>query len=410
MSEATTGTYTFLLTDIEGSTVLARRLGERWSGVLSDHHRLLRAAFEEAGGQGIATQGDAFFVAFRRAKDAVRAALEGQRALAAHSWPEGADLRVRMGIHTGEASVAEGEYQGLAIHRASRICTICSGGEIRLSQATYALLDDEEHDVSSFTLVDLGEQRLKDFERPVRIYQLVAAAAESGETATAENGCIRVLIVDDQALVRAGFRMILDADDDLEVVGEASDGAEAIDEALRLKPHVVLMDVRMPAVDGIEATRILLGEHHSDAKVVMLTTFDMDEYVYEALRAGASGFLLKDVPPEQLVAGIRAVASGEALLAPAVTRRVIEEFVRRPPEAAPATPPPTLEELTPRELEVLKLVARGLSNAEIAEELVVSPATVKTHVARVLTKLGLRDRVQAVVLAYESGVVAAGGV
>jgi len=411
MTEATTGTYTFLLTDIEGSTVLARRLGERWGGVLSDHHRLLRGAFEEAGGHGIATQGDAFFAAFRRAKDAVRAALEGQRVLAGHAWPEGADLRVRMGIHTGEASVSEGEYQGLAIHRAARICAVCSGGEIRLSQATYSLLDDEEHDLSSFTAVDLGEQRLKDFERPVRVYQLVAVSTpEPGAAAVAENGCIRVLIVDDQALVRAGFRMILDADGDMEVVGEASNGEEAVAEALRLKPHVVLMDVRMPAVDGIEATRILLGERGSDAKVVMLTTFDMDEYVYEALRAGASGFLLKDVPPEQLVAGIRAVASGEALLAPAVTRRVIEEFVRRPPEAAAAPPSPKLEELTPREVEVLKLIARGLSNAEIADELVVSQATVKTHVARVLTKLGLRDRVQAVVLAYESGLVAAGGV
>ena len=166
------------------------------------------------------------------------------------------------------------------------------------------------------------------------------------------------------------------------------------------------MDVRMPAVDGIEATRILLGERGSDAKVVMLTTFDMDEYVYEALRAGASGFLLKDVPPEQLVEGIRAVASGDALLAPAVTRRVIEEFVRQPAQAAPP-PPPQLDDLTPREVEVLKLIARGMSNAEIAEELVVSQATVKTHVARVLTKLGLRDRVQAVVLAYESGLVGA---
>ena len=409
MAEPTSGTYTFLLTDIEGSTVLARRLGERWSGALSDHHRLIRAALEEAGGQGIATQGDAFFAAFRRAKDAVHAALAAQRALVSHAWPEGGELRVRMGIHTGEAAVADGEYQGLAIHRAARICGVCNGGEIRLSQATYALLDDEEHDVSGFMLVDLGEQRLKDFERPVRVYQLMAAvAAEPGAAAVDDNGCIRVLIVDDQALVRAGFRMILDADDDMEVVGEASNGEEAVAEALRLRPHVVLMDVRMPVVDGIEATRILLGEQGSDAKVVMLTTFDMDEYVYEALRAGASGFLLKDVPPEQLVEGIRAVASGDALLAPAVTRRVIEEFVRQPAQATPAAPPPQLEDLTPREVEVLKLIARGMSNAEIADELVLSQATVKTHVARVLTKLGLRDRVQAVVLAYESGLVGSG--
>ena len=214
---------------------------------------------------------------------------------------------------------------------------------------------------------------------------------------------LAVLIVDDQALVRAGFRMILEAEQDMEVVGEAADGREAVDEARRLRPDVVLMDVRMPEVDGIEATRRLLGDA-ADTKVVMLTTFDMDEYVYDALRAGASGFLLKDVPPEQLVAGIRAVASGDALLAPSVTRRVIEEFVRRPP-ASVRTLPAKLDDLTARELEVLKLIARGLSNAEIATELFVSETTVKTHVGHVLTKLGLRDRVQAVVLAYETGLV-----
>ena len=216
-----------------------------------------------------------------------------------------------------------------------------------------------------------------------------------------------VLIADDQALVRAGFRMILDAEDDIEVAGEAADGADAVAEAERLRPDVILMDVRMPQVDGIEATRRVLAADGLETKVVMLTTFDMDEYVYDALRAGASGFLLKDVPPEQLVAGIRAVAQGDALLAPSVTRRVIAEFVRRPPSSMQATPP-ELAELTARELEVLKLVARGLSNAEIAKELFVSETTVKTHVAHVLMKLGLRDRVQAVVLAYESGLVQPG--
>ena len=213
---------------------------------------------------------------------------------------------------------------------------------------------------------------------------------------------LSVLIVDDQALVRAGFRMILDAEEDIDVAGEAADGADAVAEAQRLKPDVILMDVRMPKVDGIEATRRVLAAEGVDTKVVMLTTFDMDEYVYDALRAGASGFLLKDVPPEQLVAGIRAVAEGDALLAPAVTRRVIEEFVRRPLSSAP-TPPSEVAQLTARELEVLKLVARGLSNAEIAKELFVSDTTVKTHVAHVLMKLGVRDRVQAVVLAYECG-------
>jgi DNA-binding NarL/FixJ family response regulator len=213
---------------------------------------------------------------------------------------------------------------------------------------------------------------------------------------------LSVLIVDDQALVRAGFRMILDAEEDIDVAGEAADGADAVAEARRLKPDVILMDVRMPKVDGIEATRRVLAAEGVDAKVVMLTTFDMDEYVYDALRAGASGFLLKDVPPEQLVAGIRAVAEGDALLAPSVTRRVIEEFVSRPLSSAPATPS-EVAQLTARELEVFKLVARGLSNAEIAKELFVSDTTVKTHVAHILMKLGVRDRVQAVVLAYECG-------
>ena len=218
---------------------------------------------------------------------------------------------------------------------------------------------------------------------------------------------VRVLIADDQALVRAGFKMILDAEDDLEVIGEAADGAEAVDKARRLKPDVVLMDIRMPQLDGIEATRRVVAlDAQPPVRVLMLTTFDLNEYVYEALRAGASGFLLKDVPPEQLAAGIRVVAEGEALLAPSITKRLIQEFAAAAP--AQAAPPKGLDELTARELEVFKLVARGLSNAEIAGELIVSETTVKTHVARVLMKLGLRDRVQAVVLAYECGIAVPG--
>ena len=217
---------------------------------------------------------------------------------------------------------------------------------------------------------------------------------------------VRVLIADDQALVRAGFRMILDAEDDLDVVGEASDGLEAVDQAKRLKPDVVLMDIRMPELDGIEATRRVLSGSGNGTKVLMLTTFDLNEYVYDALRAGASGFLLKDVPPEQLADGIRVVAGGDALLAPSITRRLIQEFAQAGPPTGP--PPPGLDELTARELEVFKLVARGLSNAEIAAELIVSDTTVKTHVARMLMKLGLRDRVQAVVLAYEAGIAIPG--
>ena len=216
---------------------------------------------------------------------------------------------------------------------------------------------------------------------------------------------IRVLIADDQALVRGGFRMILDAQKDVEVVGEASDGREALAQARELDPDVVLMDIRMPELDGLEATRQLVSGDGS-ARVLMLTTFDLDEYVYEAMKAGASGFLLKDVRPEQLAEAVRVVAAGDSLLAPAITQRLIAEFVRRPPPGSGA--PTELSELTERELEVLKLIARGLSNGEIASELFVSEATVKTHVTHVLSKLELRDRVQAVVLAYESGLVLPG--
>ena len=214
-----------------------------------------------------------------------------------------------------------------------------------------------------------------------------------------------VLLADDQALVRAGFRLIVELEPGTNVVGEAEDGRQAVELARELRPDVVLMDIRMPGLDGIEATR-RLAEAGSNARVLVLTTFDLDEYVYEAMKAGASGFLLKDVPREQLVAGIRVVAGGESLLAPAITRRLIEQFVRRPPPGVVV--PPGLEELSDRELEVLRQLARGMSNAEIAKALFVGAATVKTHVARILQKLDLRDRVQAVVLAYEAGLVQAG--
>ena len=215
------------------------------------------------------------------------------------------------------------------------------------------------------------------------------------------------MIVDDQTLVRTGFRMILEIEPDLQVVGEAVDGAQVVALAQQLSPDVVLMDVRMPGVDCITATRELVQENGSPAKVVMLTTFDMDQYVYEALRAGASGFLLKDVQPELLIAGIRAVHSGESLLAPTVTRRMIESFISRPRSVAPESRE-ALASLTTREQEVLRLIARGMTNAEIASDLFVSETTVKTHVGRVLMKLGLRDRVQAVIYAYENGVATNG--
>jgi DNA-binding NarL/FixJ family response regulator len=213
---------------------------------------------------------------------------------------------------------------------------------------------------------------------------------------------VSVLIADDQALVRTGFRMILETDPEIRVVAEAGDGTQAVEASKRTRPDIALMDIRMPVMDGLEATRQLLA-NEAPPRVLMLTTFDLDEYVFDALVAGASGFLLKDVAPEHLLAAIHTIANGDSLLAPSITRRLIEAYVRD--HRATAPPPPGLEELTAREREILVQIARGLSNAEIAEQLVVSPHMIKTHVARVLDKLSLRDRTQAVVLAYETGLV-----
>jgi DNA-binding NarL/FixJ family response regulator len=212
----------------------------------------------------------------------------------------------------------------------------------------------------------------------------------------------RIVIADDQALIRGGLRMILDAQPDLEVVGEAVDGREALQQARELSPDLVLMDVRMPELDGLETTRRLLDRDPSP-KVIVLTTFDLDDYVYEAIRAGASGFLLKSTPPHQLIAGIRTVMAGDALLAPEITRRLLDRFVARPPR--PTGIPPDFADLSERELEVLRLIAHGRSNTEIAVDLFITEATVKTHVTHILTKLRLRDRVQAVALAYRTGLM-----
>jgi len=214
---------------------------------------------------------------------------------------------------------------------------------------------------------------------------------------------IRVLVADDQSMVRAGFRMLLSGEEDIEVVAEAGNGLEAVDKAARFRPTVVLMDIRMPELDGLQATRQILAADNA-ARILILTTFDLDEYVYEALRAGASGFVLKDDPPEQLLAAVRTVAGGDALLSPAITKRVIKQFTRIPQPAHPKQ----LDDLTDRELDVFRLIARGLTNAEIGQELYISDTTVKTHITHILQKLDLRDRVQAVVLAYETGLFDSG--
>ncbi len=217
---------------------------------------------------------------------------------------------------------------------------------------------------------------------------------------------LRVVIVDDQELMRAGFTMILNAQPDCEVVGEAEDGRAGVEVCRQVRPDIVMMDIRMPEMDGIEATQLITDDPSLDTKVLVLTTFDLDEYVYAAVRAGASGYLLKDTPPQELLAALRVIADGNALLSPSVTKRLIEEFARQP--EIESVDSPQLGDLTERELEVLRLLATGLSNREIAAKLYIGEATAKTHVSRVLTKLGVRDRVQAVVLAYEAGVVRPG--
>ena len=358
MDERPSGTVTFLFTDIEGSTVLLRQLRDAYGELLATHSRLLRQAFEARAARRSTRRATP-----SSSRSAARRTPSTQPSRRSARWPKrhgrkGPTVKVRMGIHTGDASLAADRYLGLSVHRAARICSAGHGGQILISPTTYALLEDQEEELPGATQ-DLGAQRLKDFDRPIQIFQIVVpglqesfpplrtlehtpfegdegrladAARRASKPEREAKGTVRVLIADDQALVRAGFRMILEAEQDIEVVGEAVDGGQALDEVRRL--------VSGRRADGRADARP--GRHRGDAaadvrpavssKVVMLTTFDMDEYVYEALQAGASGFLLKDVPPEQLVDGIRAVASGDALLAPSITKRVIEEFVRRPPE------------------------------------------------------------------------------
>jgi DNA-binding NarL/FixJ family response regulator/class 3 adenylate cyclase len=399
------GQVTFCFTDIEGSSALGARLGEAaYAATIERHREILRDAWTLNGGVEVNTEGDGCFVAFRDVDSALAACLRAQRCLAAEGWPADASVRVRMGVHTGQAApTSTGDYFGLAVNQAARIAACGHGGQVVISDASAMLTTD-------FELRRLGRFRVRDFAEPLELFQLVGDDLElefPPLRGARSLDMIRVAIADDQALVRGGFAVLLRTADDIEVVGEAGDGQAAVELVGRERPDVVLMDIRMPHMDGVEATRhITTDDRLSATRVVILTTFDLDEYVYDALRAGASGFLLKDILPDDLLAAVRVVAAGEALLAPSVTRRLINNFVER--SAAPGTAPEGLDLLTPREVEVLTAVARGLSNAEIARSLYMSHATAKTHVSRLLTKLHARDRAQLVVLAYEAGVVAPG--
>jgi DNA-binding NarL/FixJ family response regulator len=283
---------------------------------------------------------------------------------------------------------------------ASRLCATAGAGEILASEVVCRVAGARIAEM----IHPVGALRLRGVSQRVTAAQVGWRGDEGTKSPAAPAAAIRVVVADDQQLVRAGFRVILEDEPDITVVGDAPDGRTAVDVVLRTRPDVVLMDIRMPELDGLRAAERILSEPELDTAVLMLTTFDLDEYIYEALRIGASGFLLKDAPADRLLDAVRAAAAGDVLLAPSITRRLIEQFARAARPEADGLPD-ALAELTSREVDVLRLVARGLSNAEIAAELVLGENTIKTHVAHLLSKLGLRDRVQAVVLAYETGLV-----
>jgi DNA-binding NarL/FixJ family response regulator/class 3 adenylate cyclase len=398
--EKPTGTLTFLFTDIEGSTRLLKDVGrERYEEALGTHRRLLRDAVDANEGFMVGSEGDGCLVVFRSGAEAVAAAAAAQRRHAAHPWPPDAIVRVRMGLHTGDAVLGDEGYVGLAIHHGARIGAAGAGGQVLLSSITARLVAHQLPE--GVELRDIGERPLRDLDTPERLFELVIDGTPGS---AARPGAIRVLIADDQALVRSGFTMILETQRDIHIVGDAEDGAEAVRLVGELEPDVVLMDIRMPELDGLEATRRILALPNAP-RVIVLTTFDMNEYVYEAMKAGASGFLLKDTRPELLIDAVRTVAHGDALLAPTITRRLIEEFTSRPAPGAYAST--ELAGLDERELEILGLVAQGLSNAEIAASLSIGEPTVAAYVEVTLAKLGLRDRAQAVVVAYQTGLAQA---
>ena len=354
----------------------------------------LRATAAAHGGREVRSTGDGLVIAFASAVAGVRCAIAMQRA---------AQGDLRAGLDAGEPIPDGEDLYGAPVVVAERLCDTAATGEILASDVVCAIAAPRvaaaTHPVGGLRLLGVADRVAA---RQVD-WRDEAAAAPPAVPARR----IDVVVADDQRLVRSGFRVILEAEDDIRVVGEASDGRAAVDLVLRTRPHVVLMDIRMPELDGLRAAERILAEPGLGTAVLMLTTFDRDEYIYRALRIGASGFLLKDAPSDRLLDAVRVAAAGDALLAPEITRRLIEEFARAP-RPVPGELPERLAELTQRELDVLRLAARGFSNAEIAAELVLGESTIKTHVGRILHKLGLRDRVQAVVLAYETGLVAPG--
>jgi DNA-binding NarL/FixJ family response regulator/class 3 adenylate cyclase len=392
---------TIMFTDVVGSTTLYDRYGDDEADARRGRHfSVLREVVAAHEGREVKSTGDGLMVTFSSAVAAVRCAVELQRATT--GAPDGLDVRI--GIDAGEPLSEGGDLYGTPVIVASRLCDAAGPGEVLATQVVRQIAGPRVAEI----MRPAGSFRVKGISESVAT-ALVRWREDDGEDAppAREDGPVRpitVVIADDQRLLRTGFRVILDAEPDVTVVGEAADGHAAVDVVARRRPDVVLMDIRMPELDGLAAAERILNDPENTTAVVMLTTFDASEYVFKALRIGATGFLLKDTPSDRLLDAVRVAAAGEALIAPRITRRLIADFARASRPAGDELPP-ALAELTAREIDVLRLVAQGMSNAEIARELVLGENTIKTHVGRVLGKLGLRDRVQAVVLAYETGLV-----